>query len=112
MFPWALTPLIARVIAGWMMLLGVGGLMLSREPRWSGWRVVLESLVVGITFALLALPFAWSDFNATSVATWVHVAILGVGLAGIAGLYAGRAKTYGLLICQYCLLPGTGGADC
>jgi hypothetical protein len=33
LWPWTLTPLLARVYAGWMMLPAVGGLTLSRERR-------------------------------------------------------------------------------
>jgi hypothetical protein len=35
-WPWSLTPLAARVLSGWMALLGVGGLVIGRESRWSG----------------------------------------------------------------------------
>ena len=37
-WPWPLTPLPARVLAGWLALLGTGALTMSRERRWSGWR--------------------------------------------------------------------------
>ncbi|MCA9968970.1 MAG: hypothetical protein KC425_02085, partial [Anaerolineales bacterium] len=44
-WPWALTPLTARVLGGWFALMGVGGLVMARETRWSGWRIEVESII-------------------------------------------------------------------
>lgn len=46
LWPWPLTPLTARVLAGWQTLLGVGALAMSRERRWSGWRIPLQSILI------------------------------------------------------------------
>ncbi len=55
-WPWPLTPLTARVLAGWLALLGAGALALRGERRWSAWRVPLQSIL--LWQALLALAFA------------------------------------------------------
>lgn len=55
-WPWPQTPLTARVMAGWLALLGTGALTLSFERRWSGWRIPLQSIIVWQ--ALLAAAFA------------------------------------------------------
>jgi hypothetical protein len=44
-WPWALTPLTARVIGGWFALMSVGGFVMARKSRWSGWRYQVESII-------------------------------------------------------------------
>jgi len=69
-WPWSLTPLTARVLAGWFMLPAVGGLYLAREPRWSGWRILIETVTVFCAFFLIAAVVSWSDWSPTSPQTW------------------------------------------
>jgi hypothetical protein len=49
-WPWALTPLTARVMAGWGALLAVGNLGASRETRWTAWRVGVGSIALCVLF--------------------------------------------------------------
>lgn len=86
-FPWKLTPLTARVIAGWLSFPGIGGVMLAREPRWSSWRLVIEAAYVGIVFFLLAIPRAWNDLNLGNPLTWVLLAALLASLLLVPALY-------------------------
>ncbi len=86
-FPWKLTPLTARVIAGWAMLPGIGFMVLSIEPRWSGWRVMVESFTVGLVLFALALPRAWGDLAPNSFSTWVLLATVLSALGGGALFY-------------------------
>jgi hypothetical protein len=86
-YPWMLTPLTARVIAGWMSFPGIGGLMLAREPRWSSWRLVVEAAFVEIAFFLLALPRAWNDLIPTNPLTWVLLVVCISSLIGVPFLY-------------------------
>lgn len=44
-WPWPLSPLTARIMGGWFALMGVGGLMMFRETRWSGWRYRVERII-------------------------------------------------------------------
>jgi peptidoglycan/LPS O-acetylase OafA/YrhL len=69
-WPWSLTPLTARVLAGWFMLPAVGGLYLALEPRWSGWRILIETVTVFCAFFLIAAVVSWSDWSQTSMQTW------------------------------------------
>ncbi len=80
LFPWTLTPLTARVVAGWMLFPAVGGLALGAEPRWTGWRVVIEAFLVGIVFVLLALPRAWNDLNLSNPLAWAYLAGLALSV--------------------------------
>ena len=45
-WPWALSPLTARILGGWFGLLGVGGFYAGRDSRWSAWRVPLQSITL------------------------------------------------------------------
>ena len=78
-WPWTLTPLTARVLAGWMMLPAVGGLYLQHESRWSAWRLLLESITVGSLFFAIAMVFAWSDWSTSNPLTYLF-ALVTVGV--------------------------------
>jgi hypothetical protein len=84
-WPWSLTPLTARVLAGWFMLPAVGGLYLAREPRWSGWRILVETVTVFCAFFLIAAVISWGDWSQTGAQTWglvlMMVAVLLLGPA-------------------------------
>ncbi len=78
-FTWPLTDFSARLMAGWLSIAGVGGITLALEPRWTGWRVLLEAAYVGIVAFVLALPRAWSDLMLSRPSTWIML----LGLAGV-----------------------------
>ena len=80
-WPWTLTPLTARVMSGWVVLLGVGALTLSTDPRWSAWRVPAESFVIWHVLVLVAFYLEASNFT-TGPLNWftVTVALLVAGL--------------------------------
>ena len=79
-WPWKLTPLTARVLASFTVQVGTGALLLSLDPRWSSWRVLLETFLVATALLLIGAIRAWSDFDHADPATWVFVG----GLAGAA----------------------------
>jgi hypothetical protein len=73
-WPWSLTPLTARVFAGWLLLPGIAGIYLCRESRWSGWRIPLESVTVANVFILIATVIAWNDWRPSNPLTLLFVA--------------------------------------
>jgi hypothetical protein len=77
-----------RVIGGWFALPGVVGLVLSREPRWSGWRIMIESQVVALSLILVATFINWNLFNTGNPLTWVFVGGLSLLLIAVLALYA------------------------
>lgn len=87
-WPWQLTPLTARVLAGWLMLPGIGGLVLSRETRWSGgWRLMVESVTLGAVLFFIGVVRAWSDWQFTNPLNGVILAALVLSLALMLLLY-------------------------
>lgn len=86
-WPWSLTALTSRVIAGWFALPGVLGLMYATDGRWGSWRIVLQSQALGVALILLGAARAWGDFDTQRPMTWVFVGALSVLLATLVGLY-------------------------
>jgi len=72
-WPWQLTPLTARVMGGWFALMGVGGFMMARETRWSGWQYEVESIIfVWHGLVLIGAFIHADDFKPGT--TWFFVA--------------------------------------
>jgi len=80
-WPWVLTPLTARVMCGWIALLGVGAFSMSTERRWSGWKVPLESIAIWHILVLVAVWMTPADFPG-GIINWYTIAI-GVMVIGI-----------------------------
>ncbi len=83
--PWKLTPLTARVFAGWSILTFSTVLSIGIDGRWSATRILMESAGVGLLLTLLGLPRMWSDLNPASLMTYAFVG--GVVVTLIAFLY-------------------------
>lgn len=84
-WPWTLTALTARVMAGWISVIGVGALMMASDARWSAWRIFLESIFIGHSLVFVAAALNPADFT-VSVFNWFTIA-LAIGLAVIAIYY-------------------------
>jgi hypothetical protein len=85
-WPWALTPLTARVLGAWTGGLGLVFLLAARE----GSRTAMEAPAVGMAlyglFELLALARFGGDVSWSEAGAWIYVAFLvAVLLAGLAG---------------------------
>lgn len=87
MWPWKLTPLTARVVGGWFALPGVMGLFASSDPRWSAWKVLMQSQVIAFVLILIGVVRAWDNFNTANPVTWIFVGSLVALLVGIGVLY-------------------------
>lgn len=74
-WPWELTPLTARVISGWISLLGFGSLYLSTEKRWSSWYIALETIGLWEILILIGGFIRVQDLKAGWF-NWLFVLIL------------------------------------
>jgi hypothetical protein len=87
---WKLAPLTARVMSGWFALLGVGGIVISRDSRWSAWKVGLQT--IGL-WQLLVLAAAYSNAEEfrSGLGNWYVVSVIFV-LVGMVVLYVGMER--------------------
>ncbi len=84
---WKLTPLTSRVMSSWGMLLGVGGVVLFFEPRWSAWRYNIQSIALWQVLMILGSLLHRQDFNNGVLLNGYFIATILV-LAGLCLLYA------------------------
>lgn len=70
LWPWPLTPLTARVLAGWLALLAAGALAMARERRWSGWRIPVQSILLWQILLLAAFYLRRDAFGPAGPVNW------------------------------------------
>lgn len=73
-WPWTLTPLTARIMCGWIALLGVGAFTMSTENRWTGWKVPLECIAIWHILVMVAAFMNPADFK-TGLVNWYTIAV-------------------------------------
>ena len=84
-WPWTVSPLTSRVLAGWFTLPAATLLLLALDARWSIWRVPLQTTVIWAALMLIGISRAWDDFNSGSLATWIF--LVGVVLVAVPFLW-------------------------
>jgi hypothetical protein len=86
-WPWPLTPLNARAVAGFIALPGVAWLAMAADGRWSAGRVAVQTVALGTVLLLGAVVRAWSEFDHSNPLTYLYVGGLVGTLVGLAALY-------------------------
>ena len=88
-WPWKLTPLTARVLGGWFGLIGAGGVLTSRDSRWSAWRIPMQSFTLWAILILVGAlrnpqDFApegvWNPFSIGMLTSVVGMIVFQVGM--------------------------------
>ena len=79
-WPWTITPLTSRVL-GAIFMLGIAGLGVLTDARWTAARLMLQVQVLMLALILVAAARAHADFDASNALTWV---MLGGFLASLA----------------------------
>lgn len=97
LWPWQLTPLTARIVAGWFALPGVGALVVAAEPRWSASRITLEGAAIWSALLLVAAGRAWGDFDQSNLLTWAFLGSLVVSLVAIGALLVAMKARRGIV---------------
>ena len=86
-WPWAVSPLTARVLAGWFALFGVVNTAVVVSPRWTGARILIQSQILGFAMVLLGVVRVWDNFDPSNGLTWGVVGGMAVYLGAILVLY-------------------------
>lgn len=90
---WDLTPLTARVLACFTAQVGVGFMMLSRDERWSSWRLLVQTFLIAVTLLLVGAARAWDAFDEDNWLTYAYVAGLSMGAVSLAALYVSMERS-------------------
>jgi hypothetical protein len=75
-WPWQITPLTARILAGWGVLLGVSDLTISNDRRWSSWRVGAISIGLWHVLFIIGAIIHRQDFNNGLWLNWFTTMII------------------------------------
>lgn len=96
LWPWSLSPLTARIISGWLGLMGVGGVVIAADARWSSWKVGLQSIGMWHLLVVAAAFFRRTDFTGGLV-NWylMSVFIVLVGMLFLYLMMEGRRRSRG-----------------
>ena len=86
-WPWATSPLTARILAGWFALFGVANAAAALDPRWSATRLLVRSQLVGFGLVLAGVVRAWGDFDPSNALTWGVVGGMALYLGAVLVLY-------------------------
>ena len=85
--PWKLTPLTARVFAGWTILTLASVVNIALDGRWSATRYLMQAAMVGLVLSLLALPRIWPELNPANPLTYALVGGMVVTLAAFIAIH-------------------------
>lgn len=86
-WPWDISPLTARILLGWFVILGVVNIVLFFDARWSAWRIPAHSMLIGLSLVLLAALRASGDFEASDPIAWGVFGGLAAYLVAVALVY-------------------------
>jgi hypothetical protein len=90
-WPWALTPLTARVMAAMFALPGVVGIGVARDGTWSSAKIIFEAQALTIVFIFIAMARAASEISWGMVGAWTFVGGL-LGVLALIGVARSQSK--------------------
>lgn len=79
-WPWELTPLTARVLSGWLSVIGILPLVISFDPRWTGWRASFEGIFIAFSMIFVAAFMNPAEFK-TGIVNWYTLLMAALWLA-------------------------------
>jgi hypothetical protein len=86
LWPWAVTPLTARVLSA-ILSLGLAGIGVVWDRRWSAVRLMLQVESLMLALILLAAARARDEFDTGAISTWVFLIGFVGALVGALGLW-------------------------
>ena len=84
---WTLTELTARVIACFTAQVGTGFYLLSLDPRWSSWRVLVQTFLIAVALLLVGAIREFDTFGDDDLMTWGYIGGLVAGAIALLALY-------------------------
>lgn len=87
-WPWALSPLTARVVSAYLALTGGSLVLIGWDARWRTGKVLIESLIIGSALIIVAIVRAWGDLDPSETVRWAYLISMSGGLALLLLLYA------------------------
>ncbi len=88
LWPWQLTPLMSRVIGGWLLFIGSGSLCAFFERRYTAYRLFLPSAAIWFTILLVASLFNMANFDSNKPSTTLFFVIIPTLIIGILAMFA------------------------
>lgn len=80
LWPWALTPLTARAVAAWLVILAVVAVQVSLEDDWRRLRPQFAAYVVLAVLQLIALARYPDEMRWASPSAWIYLAAVAATL--------------------------------
>jgi hypothetical protein len=99
-WPWALTPLTARVVGAVLTLPGVVNLGLLVDPRWSAFRTVFQAQLFSLIFIISALAVSRDNFVQASPGAVAFQGGIALSVVAYSVLYAHCERHRHLLTTQ------------
>ena len=87
LWPWQLTPLTSRVLGSFTAQVGAGALLLAADPRWSSWRLIVQTVWVAVALLLIGAVREWGEFDTGNPMTYLYVGGLAAQALALAALY-------------------------
>ncbi|WP_411967375.1 hypothetical protein [Haloferax sp. YSSS75] len=91
-WPWTVSPLTARILAGWFALFGVVNGAVVLDERWSAARILVQSELLGFSLVLVGVVRVWDNFDTSNVLTWGVVGGMILYLGATLALYLGMER--------------------
>lgn len=91
-WPWKLTPLTARIMASFIAETGAIALVLSFDARWSAWRILTQTAMLGAGLLLSGIARTWDVFDTGNPLTWAFLAAGAGTIAGAAALHVAMQR--------------------
>jgi hypothetical protein len=83
------------VLGSFTAQVGVGALLLSFDPRWSAWKLIVQTFFVATALLLVGAIRAWDDFDTGNVMTYLYLGGLVAGDIALLVLYRRMTRPEG-----------------
>lgn len=93
-WPWQLTPLMSRVIGGWLLFIGAGSLCSLFERRYIAYRLFLPAAAIWFAILLVASLFNYHNFVTDRPSVIIFFVVLSIAILGILGMFVVLERRY------------------